>query len=495
MSLLELLKLFIPETMLALTAMMVLLVDLTWLREGSLAQRMKTAAILTALGCLAALTWLLAMPQAGSLFNGMASIGPLSQLTKVVLVILTMAAAVLSREVEFTPHVGEYFTLLILATLGLMFMVSTEEILMIFLSLELASLSFYMLAAFAKRSATSLEAGLKYFLFGGISAAFLLFGLSLLYGLTGVTNLSVMAQKLELLGLDPLLMAALAMVVVGLGFKIAIVPFHLWAPDVYQGAPTPAAALIASGSKVASFFLLARFMMTAFDGFAGSADWGGFAPGWTPLLASVAALSMVFGNLTAMAQNSVKRLLAYSAIAHAGYLVVGLLAVNKDGLAAVLYYVFVYALTVMGAFGVLAVVAEKTGGDHLSNLAGLSRRSPFLAFCLLVFLLSLAGIPPLAGFFGKFYLFVAALRTTPHTLGLLWLVILAVAMSAVSLYYYLQVLKQVYVGEPDPRLPAIPCLLSTRIVIGLLMLAVVLFGCLPQLLLGKILAGIGAIVG
>ena len=255
----------------------------------------------------------------------------------------------------------------------------------------------------------SSEAALKYFLFGGMSAAFLLFGFSLLYGLSNSTSLTQIASAIHGQSLNPLLIIAIVTTVIGLGFKVAAVPFHFWAPDVYQGAPVPSAAFIASGSKVASFFIFFQVMVIGFAGAEGSAAWLHFAPGWVSVIAVVAAFSMVLGNLVAIVQSSVRRLLAYSAIAHAGYMLLALLSHTQQSLAALLYYVVTYALATLGAFGVIAVVEKQTGGDQLSDFDGLSRRAPVLSFCLFIFLLSLAGIPPLAGFFGKFYL--VCLRT------------------------------------------------------------------------------------
>ena len=483
MSYWEFLKLGMPEAILVLTLLGVLLVDLAVMRQQANADRRLMAAAVTGLGCAAAFFWIYNIDWQGSVFNGAFYVSPLTQTIKQVLLVLTFAAAAISADTEVTDHVGEYFGLLLLATSGFMFMVSSQELLIVFVALELTSLSLYLLTAIARNSISSAEAALKYFLFGGMSAAFLLFGLSLLYGLTGLTNLPAIAVKLKGAPLDPLLMVAIAMTLLGFGFKIAAVPFHLWAPDVYQGAPTPSAALIASGSKVASFFLLASVLRLAFAGREGSGAWGGYAPGWVPLLAVMAALSVVLGNLVAIAQTSVKRLLAYSAVAHAGYMLLGLVAGNAQGFAAMLYYVATYAFTTVGAFGVVAVVAGQSDDDRLSSFAGLSRRSPFLSLCMLVFMLSLAGIPPLAGFFGKFYLFTAAISSGDKSMGLLWLVILAIAMSAVSLYYYLQVLKQIYVQEPAAPVAPIKMLPSTRLVVGGLATAVLVLGCLPDLLL------------
>ena len=476
----------LPEVILTVTALMVLLTDLVWMRQAPPRTRRLVAAAVTSLGCLVTMGFLGSLHERMALLDGMMVIDPLTQLVKQVLLVLTMGTAIISVECDFTDHVGEYYFLLALATVGMMFLVSAENLLMIFVSLELLSLCLYTMVGFNKRSPQSAEAALKYFLFGGMSAAFLLFGLSLVYGLSGSVQLSQVAARLQGPVLDPLLILAIVMVVAGLGFKIAAVPFHLWAPDTYQGAPTPVAAFIASGSKVASFVILAKVMLLGLAGAQGSAGWRQFAPGWFPILAIVAVLSMVLGNLAALAQTSVRRLLAYSAVAHAGYALLALLAGREHGMTALLYYVFTYALTALGAFAVVTVVQEQAGTENLSSFAGLARRAPLLAICMMVFMLSLAGIPPLAGFFGKFYVFASTVRAQPQSLGLLWLVVLALAMSTVSLYYYLQVLKQIFVVEAAPEVPIIQASPLSRAVIGLLALAVLVLGCLPQILLGNL---------
>ena len=280
------------------------------------------------------------------------------------------------------------------------------------------------MTAFDKNDGRSAEAGLKYFLFGSTASAFTLFGLSFIYGMTGTTGLTAIAQKLSAQPVSPLLFAGIVMTLVGFAFKIAAAPFHLWAPDAYQGAPVPSAAFIASGSKVASFVVLGKIMLGGFAPVAGSAGWHTLVAGWSPVIAALAALSILLGNLVALAQKNVRRLLAYSAVAHAGYTLLGLVAGGRDGFSATLFYTTIYAFTLVGAFGVVALVRRETGGDDLENFAGLRMRSPLLAACMSVFMLSLAGLPPLAGFFGKFYLFSAALRAD-NSNGLLWLVVLA----------------------------------------------------------------------
>src|SRR5580765_3152099 len=462
------------------------------MRHKSVRLRMLTAAVVTTLGCLVSIFWLYHTDPGPfpPYFDGMLVIDPLSKLIKQIVLVLTILTALLSVESSFTDHVGEYFCLLLLATVGMMFLVSSENLLMIFVSLELLSLSLYVLTAFNKQNIKSAEAALKYFLFGGISAAFMLFGLSLVYGLSGELSLTRIADSLAKTPLDPLLAIALIMVVAGFGFKVAAVPFHLWAPDAYQGAPTPSAAFIASGSKVASFFILAKIMMVGFAGAEGNGAWRGFVSGWVPLLAMIAAFSMVLGNLAALAQGNVKRLLAYSAIAHAGYAMLGVLTDSRQGVASLVYYVVTYALTVLGAFGVVSAVEETAGEARLADFAGLCKRAPLLSLCMMIFMLSLAGIPPLAGFFGKFYVFAAAAGAEPKNLGLLWLVIFAIAMSAVSLYYYLQVLKEIYVAEAPADAPLIRASGPFTVAVVLLALGVVALGCAPNLLVGKLSAAI-----
>ena len=384
---LQVLKFAAPETLLALVAVGVLAVDLLVLREERLEHRFLVTGTFAALGCIAATVWTLNISDQVNL-QGVLVSDPLTRLVQAAVLGLTAFTIVISLHARFTDHVGEYFALILLGSLGMLFMVSSEELLTIFVSLELTSLSLYILTAFNKQNHRSAEAALKYFFFGGMATAFTLFGLSLLYGLAGSTSFRSIATVLRTPSPSPLLVAAIVMTVVGFGFKIAAAPFHLWAPDAYQGAPTPSAALIASGSKVASFYVFAKLMMLALAGVGGSGAWGKFSSGWIPLLAILAGLSMVLGNLAAIVQSSVKRLLAYSAIAHAGYALLGIVADSQQGMLSLVYYTVTYGLTVLGAFGVVQVVEQKSGEATLADFAGLSRRAPGLAFCMLVFMLS-----------------------------------------------------------------------------------------------------------
>ena len=479
----ELLRLTWPEISVALTGIVVLALDLTVLRRAALATRLRAGVALSAVGCIVALFRVNLTPIA-SLPGSMLVLTPLTHVVQTALLALAIFTLLLSFSIRFTSHIGEYFALILFATVAMMFLVATQNLLLIFVALEFLSLSLYILTGFDKQSPQSAEAALKYFLFGGMSAGFLLFGMSLLYGLSGSIELPQIAAALSGPTQDPLLWVAIVMVAIGFGFKIAAAPFHLWAPDAYQGAPTVSAGFLASSSKVASFFVFAQVVTVALAPAAGSGALHVYEPGWVPTLILIAALSMVVGNLAALAQTSLRRLLAYSAIGHAGYMLLGIIAHSPRGLSALLYYVITYALAVVGAFGVLGAL-ESEGIDRIGDLAGLFRRAPGVALCLLIFLLSLAGIPPLSGFFAKFYIFAAALESEPH-LGLLWLILLAVAMSAVSLYYYLRVLKAAFVAPaPDDR-PSLRIAPATRLTLWVLAALVVLLGCAPSLLVNSL---------
>ena len=422
----------------------------------------------------------------------MLALTPLTTVVQTSLLALTILTLLLCDSIRFTEHVGEYLGLILFTTVAMMFLVSTQNLLLIFVALEFLSLSLYLLTGFDKQRRESAEAALKYFLFGGMSAGFLLFGISLLYGLSNSLDLREVAMALSGAPLDPEALIAIVMVTIGFGFKVAAAPFHFWAPDAYQGAPSTSAGFIASSSKVASFFVFAQVVTVGLASAAGSGSWHGVRPGWVPVLTILSALSMVLGNLAAIAQTSFRRLLAYSAVGHAGYMLLGLIAHTPQSLSALLYYVLTYALASLGAFGVLSAL-DAEGVDSIASLAGLSRRVPGLAFCMLIFLLSLAGIPPLSGFFAKFYLFGAALNTGDH-FGLLWLVLLAIAMSAVSLYYYLRALKQIYVTDAPPGAAAIRTSPITSLTLWIIAALVVLLGCIPNLLLewigGAMAAGV-----
>ena len=476
---LQLLKLLAPEAILVVTALLVLGLGLSHahVRMRPLLTR------LTLFGGLVAASVLYYYSDDALLPNGMVVLDPIGRIFKLAILAMGLITVILSAASAVRRHYAEYLALILFSTVGMMLLAGTEELLMIFIALELTSISLYVLTAYLKESTASAEAGLKYFLIGGVSAAFLLYGLSLVYGVAGTTNLRVLMRISPALAGDPLMLAGIVLTLVGFGFKVAAVPFHLWAPDVYEGAPTPTAALVASGSKVAGFFILAKMLAIGFYASTGNAAWSQFQPGWLPVIAIMAALSIILGNLAALVQSNVKRLLAYSAIAHSGYMLLGLTSASVAGFTAVLFYVIVYALTTVGAFGVVSVVERRRGGSQLQDFDGLYRTSPGLSLSLLVFLISLAGIPPLAGFFGKFYMFSETLAASAAGAnpGMLWIVVLAIALNAVSLYYYLIVLKHVFVTKPaeDGRKKAPAC----GPLITALALAVLLLGLYPNVLL------------
>jgi len=485
MSYLELLKLASPEIVVVVTTLAVLAIGLASTRTSGI------CSFVAALGLALAIGAVLMLPRNATLFHGMLVISPLNSLFKIICVALAFSTVLLAHAKDSLRNHGEYLAIILLATIGLMLLVGSEELLMIFIGLELTGLSLYVMAGFDKTDVRSAEAGLKYFLFGSTASAFTLFGISFIYGMSGTTGLAAVGQKLATQSIQPLLFVGIIMTLVGFAFKIAAAPFHLWAPDAYQGAPVPSAAFIASGSKVASFVVLGKIVLVGFGPVHGSAAWHAMIAGWAPVLAVLAALSIVIGNLVALAQSNVRRLLAYSAVAHTGYTLLGLIAGGRDGFSATLFYTTVYAFTLVGAFGVVALVRRETGDDDLQDFAGLWSRSPLLAGCMSIFMLSLAGLPPLAGFFGKFYLFSVTLRAGPNH-GLLWLVALALFGSLVSLYYYLIVLKVIFTDQSDDAAISIaPSLggdieLLQRITLSVLAIVVLLLGIMPGILLTRI---------
>jgi NADH-quinone oxidoreductase subunit N len=476
----KLLWLTAPEIVVALAGLLVLVLDLSFLRRASLALRFACSVFAACCGCviaLAALVVLESMSAGGGLPDGMLVVNPLTQLLQMALLVLAILTLLLVVSARFTTHAGEYCALILFATTAMMLLVSTQNLLVIFISIEFLSLTLYILTGFDKESQAAAEAALKYFLFGGMSAGILLFGMSLLYGISGSLALGTIAAAVRSSPGDPLLLLAIVMVLAGFGFKIAAAPFHMWAPEVYQGAPAWSATVVASSSKVASFFAL---FVVFYLGLMGAAE------RWTPLIAIIAVASMVWGNLAAIAQTSVRRLLAYSAIGHAGYMLIALVVHSRQSLVAMVYYVITYALATLGAFAVLcALEGEKI--DSIADFRGLGARAPGLSFCLLIFLLSLAGIPPLSGFFGKFYVFVSAVNDW------LWLVLLALAMSVVSFYYYLKILKQTYVSEPVPEAGPIYLPATTRVAVWGAAALVVVLGCWPDLLLSRITAAVSVL--
>ena len=362
---------------------------------------------------------------------------------------------------------GEYYALMLLSTSGMVFMAAANDLIVIFLALEIMSVAVYVLVGMLRQEVRSNEASLKYFLLGAFATGFLLYGIAFFYGATGSTRLDVVAQAVARDGLTPFLLLGLALVLVGFGFKVALIPFHVWTPDVYEGAPTAVTAFMAVGVKAAAFAAFARVFAGALVSVAAS---------WTGVLWVLAALTMTVGNVGAVTQRNVKRMLAYSSIAHAGYALVGLVTATKAGEAALLYYLVVYAVMNLGAFGVLIALGRRgEPNEMLADFAGVGFRQPVLGLTMAVFMLSLAGIPPTAGFAGKFYLFSAAVDA-----GYVGLAVIGVLNSVISVYYYLGVLVQMYMTEGTRPIDAPatrPYLLATILFAGV---ATLLLGVFPS---------------
>lgn len=482
---LELLHALLPEASLAVGALIALGVDLAMGRRRAADDRVRTAAWIGLIAIAAAIYHSVDAGVPGTVFGGALVLDALALATRVGVLALAALTLLLLPRVLSLRHSAEFVAILLFATTGFTLMAVSHQLLVAFLALELASLSLYVLAGFDKTKPESAEAALKYFLFGGISAAFLLFGFSLLYGLTGSIDFAEISLQLRLQPFTPLLVVALVMILVAFGFKAAAAPFHLWAPDAYQGAPASSAALIASASKLAGFVLFTRLLWHGAGPAAGNIATASVAPGWLPVVGVIAGFSLLIGNLGALAQSNVRRLLAYSAIAHAGALLLGVIAAGAGrGPAPLFYYAATYGLATVGAFGVIAVIERATGRcEQLSDLAGLHRRSPFLAACLFVFILSLAGIPPLAGFFGKFAVFAAALKLGGLSGLAGWLTVFAILMSAVGLYYYLLILKQALVAPPLPSAQPIRAPLAPRLALLLAAALIIVIGLQPSMLL------------
>ena len=341
---------------------------------------------------------------------------------------------------------GEYYFLILCATLGMMFMAGGIDLITLFIGLETMAVSFYVLAGYIRPNRRSNEAAIKYFVLGTFSMAILIYGMSLLYGLTGTTHLRTIATTLVAGDGGLLLPLAVMLLVAGIGFKIAAVPFHMWAPDVYEGAPSPVTAFLSVGSKAASFAMLLRIFVEGLPAFRvdGLGTAWGTPFGWTAFFYVLAVMTMTVGNIAALTQGNIKRMLAYSSIAHAGYVLIGIVAGTTRGVTAALVYLMIYAFMQLGAFAVVVVMRRaEIAGDELKDLAGLSSTHPGAAIAMLIFMLSLGGIPPTAGFMGKLWVFGAAIDA-----GYVWLAVIGVANSALSLYYYIRVVVFMWSGDP-----------------------------------------------
>jgi len=465
------LALIAPELIIGIAAVIVMMVDAFTRRR----QRNVTAtlSILAIVAAGAAAVWLWMKWPAASAFNGMILLDELRLSFTVVFLIvalLTILIATIWIDIEDLPA-GEFHSLLLFATSGMMLMASAGDLVIVFLGLEILSIATYVLAGFRRSDTRSNESSLKYFILGSFASAFLLYGIALIYGATatgpdqpGTTNIALIATRANQSLYPPLLFAGMAMLLVGFGFKIATAPFHVWTPDVYEGAPTPVTAFMAAGPKAAGFASFMRVFLFGFPIVTATATTAGYAHAtWVGALAIMAALTMSIGNVVAIVQNNVKRMLAYSSIAHAGYALVGFVAAGAAtdatqraaALTAVVFYLLTYAVMNMGAFAIVTIMARKNDQrNNVEDYNGIGFKSPALAFSLAIFLLSLLGMPLTAGFMGKIMVFSAAVNQ-----GYVWLVVIGVLNTAISAYYYLRLIIVMFFRDPigaweAPRVPA-----------------------------------------
>ena len=468
------LGLLAPEFSLAGTAIVVILLDLFIQRKGWLVA-VGIAGIVVSAGFTLAMWG--GSPQA--IFNNMLAVDNFALFFK--LLFLGIAALVMLASVDyvakFAHFQGEYYALVLLSALGMMLMAATAELISLYIALELVSISLYALVGFLKDS-KSTEASLKYLLLGAIASAVLLFGMALIFGFTGKTQLGEIASPIQAMSpqgilASPGLVLGIVLLVAGFGFKIAAVPFHMWVPDVYEGAPTPITAYLSVGSKAAGFAIILRVFFSAF----GTPQW--LSLDWGLIFAVLAAIAMTLGNVAAIPQTNIKRMLGYSSIAQAGYLMVGLATVGLSpaadvvGRSSILFFLASYSLTNMGAFIAIIAISNKLNSDLIDDYSGMVKRAPLLALGLTLCLISLIGMPPAAGFMAKFYIFGGAVQ---H--GLLWLVIVAVLNSVISAYYYLRVVKVMWLGEPASE-EKVPSSGALRVALSLSSLGVLLLGIIP----------------
>ena len=436
--------LFLPELILSVTALGIFGLAIVW-RGRRTNQRVLLALTLAGLALALAAT-MLAWGESASLFANLVAVDALALFFKTFALIAAVFVVLSAWDflATRTRAQAEFYSFVLFAALTIMIAASARNIILIYLAIESLIITSYALAGFLRDDARSTEGALKYFIYGAATSAVMLYGLTLLFGLTGSADLDAMARALTNANAEARALAPPALVLAGLGFKIALVPFHQWAPDAYEGAPTPVTAFLSVGPKAAGFAVLARVLITAFPA---------FQPQWTVLLAALALVTMTVGNLAALWQTNVKRVLAYSSIAQAGYILIGLVAyapASREafaGLNGVLLFLFAYLFANLGAFAAVVAVEDVTGSAEVNVFAGLIRRAPALALALFIFLLSLIGIPPTAGFVGKLLVFGAALER-----GYAWLALAGVANSVVSVYYYYRVIREMFFAPaPDDR--------------------------------------------
>ena len=417
----------------------------------------------------------------GTAFNGSFIEDPLALFFKRFFLVAAILVLFLASEFadRISAGISEYYSLVIFALVGMLFAASANDFVMLFVSVELITITFYVLVSFQKNRMVSLEAAIKYLILGALSSAFLVFGIALIWGTTGKLNFNDLAQVSGQFLDNKIFLIGVLFVLVGLGFKISAFPFQIWTPDVYQGAPTPTTAFLAIGSKAAGFVLLLRVLLVAFPEVTAH---------WKCLLITISAITILYGNLCALPQRNLKRLMGYSSISHAGYLLLGVAALSANGEAAVLYYLAGYLFTIMAAFFVIALVMRHLADEDISALAGLNQRSPLLATTMTVAMVSLAGLPPLAGFFGKFLLLKAVVEQGPAHHAYYWLTFIALAGVVISLYYYFGVIRAIYWSKETPDLSPIPLSGAAKFSIAICVAGIFWLGIFPNTVLNLALA-------
>jgi NADH-quinone oxidoreductase subunit N len=455
----------LPQILLVVLAALVMLFDVIWKPENKRSLGWFTAAGLLVI---MVVSFLFSTPpsQGRLIFGGMLRQDWLSFAFTILFMFAAAITALFAIDMDGVGIKGEFYLLMLISTLGMSLMASSADIIMLYLAIETTSIPMYILAGFLTRNDKSTESGFKYLIFGAAASTIMLYGFSLLYGFTGQTNIYQIAESFSTLSI-PLysIIGVLLLILVGFGFKISAFPFHFWAPDVYEGAPTPIAGFLSTASKAAGFVVVLRILVTVFTPAATTQ--------WINYLAIISVLTMTIGNVLALAQKNIKRLLAYSSIAHAGYILIGVVALSQLGMTSVVFYLIAYLITNLAAFGIVMIFSQVVGSDDILAYSGLSRRKPWLALAMLVAFLSLAGMPPLAGFVAKVFVFAAAVKT-----DMVWLAFLGVLNSIVGLYYYLTVLKYVYLFRSDDEAKPLNISRPYTIAISILILGIIIVGTL-----------------
>jgi NADH-quinone oxidoreductase subunit N len=455
----------LPEILLVCLAGLIMAFDAIWKPETK-----RILGWLTAGGLLLIMvaSFLFAVPhnQANLIFGGMLRNDWLGFAFNIIFMFAAAITALFASDMSGVGQKGEFYVLLLVSTLGMSLMASSADIIMLYLAIETTSIPMYILAGFMTRDDKSTESGFKYLLFGATASTIMLYGFSLLYGFTGQTNIYQIALSFYSADFPKIaIIGSLLLILVGFSFKISAFPFHFWAPDVYEGAPTPIAGFLSTASKAAGFVVVVRVLVAVFTP-AASADWAN-------ILAIVSVLTMTVGNVLALVQKNIKRLLAYSSIAHAGYILIGVVTISQLGMTGVVFYLIAYLVTNLAAFGVVMTFSQVVGSDEISAYSGLSRRKPWLALAMLVAFLSLAGMPPLAGFVAKVFVFAAAVKV-----GLIWLAFIGVINSIIGLYYYLSVLKVVYLFRSDDEDKPLVISRPYTLALSILILGIIVLGTL-----------------